>query len=99
MPKWNLYGTERKNVFIARLEPDFLASELKRYQRVLGKSFGISELMELEKIRAMALVAEAINDAPEFMVDQIGKALDDSIFHAVSNSIDSVAEAINGLKD
>lgn len=99
MPKWNLYGTERKNVFIARLEPDFLASELKRYQRILGKSFGISELMELEKIRAVALVAEAINDAPEFMVDQIGKALDDSKSRTVSNSIDSVAEAINGLKN
>ena len=55
--------------------------------------------LELEKIRAMALVAEAINDAPEFLVDQIGQALNDSRFNAVSNSIDSVAEAISELKD
>jgi len=47
----------------------------------------------------MALVAEAINDAPEFLVDQIGQALNDSRFNAVSNSIDSVAEAISELKD
>ena len=97
MPEWNLYGTERKNVFEIELEPNALAATLKQYQRVLGKSFGISELLELEKIRAMALVAEAINDAPEFLLDQIGKAMDDSRFHPISDAIESVAEAIGEL--
>lgn len=99
MSEWNYYGTDRRIAFEARLEPDYIAAELKRYQRVLGKTFGIPELVELEKIRAMALVAEAINDAPEFLVDQIGQALSYSKFNAVSNSIDSVAEAISELKD
>lgn len=97
MPEWNLYGSERKNVFEVGLEPNALAATLKQYQRVLGKSFGISELLELEKIRALALVAEAINDAPEFLLDQIGKAMSDSRFHPVSDAIESVAEAIGEL--
>ena len=99
MPEWNYYGADRRIAFESRLEPDFIAAELKRYQRVFGETFGIPELVELEKIRAMALVAEAINDAPEFLVDQIGQALNDSRFNAVSNSIDSVAEAISELKE
>lgn len=99
MSEWNYYGSDRRSAFESRLEPDYIAAELKRYQRVLGKTFGIPELVELEKIRAMALVAEAINDAPEFWVDQIGQALSDSKFNAVSNSIDSVAEAISELKE
>ena len=99
MSEWNYYGSDRRSAFESRLEPDYIAAELKRYQRVLGKTFGIPELVELENIRAMALVAEAINDAPEFLVDQIGQALSDSKFNAVSNSIDSVAEAISELKE
>lgn len=99
MAKWNLYGTERKDVFEVRLEPDVLAGTLKQYQRALGKSFGIFELLEVEKIRAMALVAEAINDIPEFLIDQIGKALDDRRFTAVSDAIESVAEAIGELNE
>jgi len=99
MSEWNYYGADRRIAFESRLEPDFIAAELKRYQRVLGKMFGIPELVELEKIRAIALVAEAINDAPEFLVDQIGQALNDSKFNAVSNSIDSVAEVISELKE
>ena len=41
------------------------------------------------------MIAEAINNAPEFLLDQIGKALHDSNFRAVPNALESIAEAIS----
>ena len=95
LAEWQLYGSDRKDNFEQELYPDSLAYTLERYQMELGEEFGIRELMELEKIRAMALIAEAVNDAPEFLVDQIGKALHESNFRAVPNALESIAEAIS----
>lgn len=68
MAEWNLYGCDRKEKFEESIEPEALVSLLRQYQKVLGDKFGITELLELEKIRAMALIAEAINDVPEFFI-------------------------------
>ena len=65
-------GTKRKDRFKERLTPEGLAQELDEYQEVFGDSFGLDELLRLEQIRSNALIAEAINDAPEFLLDQIG---------------------------
>lgn len=94
MPEWSLYGYERKENFEKDLTPDELAYTLVRYQNVLGQEFGICELLQVEKIKALALIAEAINDVPEFLMDQLGKARHYSEFHALSSAIESVAEAI-----
>lgn len=99
MATWSYYGSDRKEIFERDITPAALADTLSQYQRTFGKSFGITELLELEKIRAMALIAEAINDAPEFLVDQIGKARSESSFRSISGAIESVAEAINELND
>lgn len=99
MATWSYYGSDRKEIFERDITPEALSDTLNQYQRTFGKSFGITELLELEKIRAMALIAEAINDAPEFLVDQIGKARSESSFCSISGAIESVAEAINELND
>ena len=94
MAEWSLYGHDRKERFERSIEPMMLKETLMEYQRVFGKSFGIAELLELEKIRAMALIAEAINDAPEFFMDQLGKARKESSFNSISGAIESLEDAI-----
>ena len=42
----------------------------------------------------MALIAEAINDAPEFFMDQLGKARKESSFNSISGAIESLEDAI-----
>ena len=87
-------GVDRREQFERSIDPEELSATLKRYQKFLGKNFGITELLELEKIRAMALIAEAINDAPEFLMDQLGKARHDSSFHSISDALASLEDAI-----
>lgn len=50
MAEWNLYGSERRDIFEEGIEPGALFDTLKQYQKVFGKTFGIVELLELEKI-------------------------------------------------
>ena len=94
MSQWQLYGTERKNNFENNLEPDSLKCTLNSYRQVLGSDFGIQELLMLEYTRALALVAEAINDAPEFLIDQLGEARNSYNFPSIPNGLETVADAI-----
>ena len=64
MAEWNLYGSERREIFEESIKPESLFYTLQQYQKNFGKTFSIVELLELEKIRAMALIAQAINDLP-----------------------------------
>ena len=98
MAEWNLYGSERREIFEESIKPESLFYTLQQYQKTFGKTFSIVELLELEIIRAMALIAQAINDAPEFLLDQVGKAFSSSKFHPISDSIEMVAEAIESLR-
>ena len=82
MAEWNLYGSERREIFEESIKPESLFYTLQQYQKTFGKTFSIVELLELEKIRAMALIAQAINDAPEFLLDQVGKAFSSSKFQS-----------------
>ena len=50
MAEWSLYGHDRKERFERSIEPTMLKKTLMEYQSVFGKSFGITELLELEKI-------------------------------------------------
>lgn len=98
MAEWNLYGSERREILRKVLNQNPFFYTLQQYQKTFGKTFSIVELLELEKIRAMALIAQAINDAPEFLLDQVGKAFSSSKFHPISDSIETVAEAIESLR-
>ena len=74
MSEWCLYGDDIREKFERRLEPDSLESELIRYKEVFGEEFGLKELLTLQDLRVKALIAQAINNVPEFLLDQIGKA-------------------------
>lgn len=99
MGKWDLYGTERKRQFERDLEPAALKKKLFRYQREMGKSFGLTELLALEDIRAKALLAETINDMPEFLLDQLGKMKEEGINSIIPDSLDHIADAWEGYLD
>lgn len=94
MAKWSLYGRERKEGFEASLDPKYLSDELKRYQRFLGRNFSIQDLLVIQDIRAKALIAEAINDAPEFLVDQIGKMRDAAERDTITGCLSNIAEVL-----
>ena len=74
MSEWCLYGDDKREKFERQLEPDSLEGELIRYKEVLGEEFGIKEFLTIQDLRVKALIAEAINNVPEFLLDQIGKA-------------------------
>ena len=98
-PSYEYVGNDRRLRFESKLEPDDLYYEMKRYQKKLGTEFGIHEMLELEKIKAIALVAEAINDAPEFLLHQVGKARQFSSFKSITDALESVSEAIRETND
>lgn len=92
MSEFDLVGYDRKEHFESHLEPGRLGEELERYKEIFETDFGVKELLELEKIKALALVAEAINDAPEFLAHQLGKAGLYRILRYVSDSLDHIAD-------
>jgi len=95
--KWNLYGTERKEIFESKLDPKELKITLSNFQKVFGSSFGIPELLKLMDIKAKVMIAEAINDAPEFLMDQIGKSSDLSVFTSPVDALYSISETLEQL--
>ena len=49
MAEWNLYGSERREIFEESIKPESLFYTLQQYQKTFGKTFSIVELLELEK--------------------------------------------------
>jgi len=96
---WNLYGTSRKREFEKELEPEELRSELFRYRKELGKEFGLKELLLLQDIRSKALMAEAINDIPEFLIDQIGKMRNDRSGSTIAEALRYLAETMSDFAE
>ena len=94
MPEWEFVGYDRRERFEKELSPDELLYTLKQYQKVFGQKFGLQELLELERIKALALIAEAINDVPEFLLHHVGKAEKYGVLSSFSDAIESIAEAI-----
>lgn len=94
MSNWTLVGYDRKEVFERELSPDELKRKLDQYRNTLGKDFGVREMLELEKIRAMTLIAEAINDFPEFLVHQLGQQGQPGVASAITEGLDAIADAL-----
>ncbi len=95
MADWRYHGSERREIFEKYLMPDEMAYELIRYQKELGEEFGVRELLELHKIRALAFIAQSICDAPEFFLDCYGIAEKSGVFQSIPNALESIAEAIS----
>ena len=80
--------------FERRLEPDSLEGELIRYKEVFGEEFGLKELLTLQDLRVKALIAEAINNVPEFLLDQIGKARNSYEFPSLVTELGRIADVM-----
>jgi len=94
MSEWCLYGDEIREKFERRLEPDSLEGELIRYKEVFGEEFGLKELLTLQDLRVKALIAEAINNVPEFLLDQIGKARNSYEFPSLVTELGRIADVM-----
>ena len=91
---YDLYGDDIREKFERRLEPDSLEGELIRYKEVLGEEFGLKELLTLQDLRVKALIAEAINNVPEFLLDQIGKARNSYEFPSLVTELGRIADVM-----
>ena len=94
MSEWCLYGDDKREKFERRLEPDSLEGELIRYKEVFGEEFGIKELLAVQDLRVKALIAEAINNVPEFLLDQIGKARNSYEFPSLVTELGRIADVM-----
>lgn len=89
-------GSKRRFIFEEALKPEELLKKLRTYQDVLGDQFGLTELLQLEDIRVKAMTAQAINDLPEFLLDQVNEMSQNDTFDpsALAEAVSDVAEAL-----
>lgn len=92
---FSLLGNRNKCEFMESMNPDNLYNEMMSYKNKFGESFGISDMLKIKEIESRALIAEAIEDAPEFLFHQLALYRKDGPASIV-DAIDAVAEAISG---
>ena len=94
---WCLYGEDKRREIDRDLKPEYLLDDLRRYQDVFGEEFGVKELLMLEDIRVKAMIAGALADMPEFLVDQIGKAHNSSSLPSVTRAMERIADVVEEM--
>lgn len=92
--EWCLYGNDVRENFEKGLEPGALEEELMRYQYVFEDEFSLQDLLTILDLRAKALIAEAINNAPEFLIDQIGKARNSYDFPSLVRAMERIVNVM-----
>lgn len=92
MEGFNLFGNRNKNEFMESMSPNNLYDEMMSYRNKFGESFGISDMLKIKEIESRALIAEAIEDVPEFLFHQLALYRKDG----PTSIVDAVAEAISG---
>lgn len=95
MANWRSWGPDRRVEFEKELSAPELEHELRYYQNYLSGEFGVRELLMLKDIEAKARIAEAINDLPEFLLDQIGIAINERLFVPAGNAIGELSEVLD----
>ena len=85
-PVWIHDGVDKREWFEKGLEPDILADDLQ-------------SLLKLKEIQALALLAEAIIDLPEYLTDKIGKMRLDIPEHTITGSLDEIGNALNMISE
>lgn len=98
-PVWMHDGVDKREWFEKGLEPDILADDLQRYKMLCSKDFNMSDLLKLKEIQALALLAEAIIDLPEYLTDKIGKMRLDIPEHTITGSLDEIGNALNVISE
>ena len=94
MSGWCLFGDEKRESFERDLKPEYLLDDMRRYQRVFGEEFGLKELLALQDLKVKALIAEAINNVPEFLLDQVGKARNSYEFPSLVTELGRIADVM-----
>ena len=89
MSGWCLFGDEKRESFERDLKPEYLLDDMRRYQRVFGEEF-----LTIQDLRVKALIAEAINNVPEFLLDQIGKARNSYEFPSLVTELGRIADVM-----
>ena len=97
--QWILAGEDQKLAFEKELNPNELEIELMRYQKVFGTEFGIKELLMLEDIRCKAMIAEAVSDMPEYLMDQIGRMRNSHEVSTIAGALDDLGESLSRIAD
>ena len=97
--QWILAGEDRKLAFDKKLEPNELETELMRYRKVFGVEFGLQELLMLADIRCKAMIAEAISDMPEYLMDQIGRMRNSHEVTTIAGALDDLGDSISRIAD
>ena len=91
---WCLYGDDKRKEMDRDLKPEYLLEDLLRYQNVFGEEFGVKEFLMLEDIRVKVMIAGALADMPEFLIDQIGKANNSSNFPSMTRAMERIADVV-----
>ena len=91
---WCLYGDDKRKEMDRDLKPEYLLDDLRRYQDVFGEEFGVKELLMLEDIRVKAMIAGALADMPEFLIDQIGKASNSSYYPSMTREMARLSDVV-----
>lgn len=79
------------------LAPNSLFKDLHEYREVFGVRFTLKELLEIQRIKALNRVAEAITDLPERLGHEAVLAANAGLFSSIST--EGIAEAINDISD
>lgn len=97
MSDWRAWGSERRDAFEKSLSTEELVWKLNYYRKNLDEDFGIQELLQLEDIRAKVLIAQAINDQPEFLMDQIGIMRNSMNMPTIAEALQQIADHLEEL--
>ena len=94
MANWTLTGYESREDFEESLGANVLAEELDYYRATLGENFSIRDLLEVRRIEVLALIAEMIGDAPEYLVHHLCVAHAEGGLNGIAQSLDGIAYAL-----
>lgn len=95
MSEWRKWGTDRRIEFEKEITASRLERELRYYQEELGGEFGVRELLMLKDTEAKIRIAEAINDLPEFLMDQIGLEENHGEYLTVGRAIEQLVQLLD----
>ena len=93
MGEWTLHGEYVREQIEKDMKAEYLLEELLMYQEVFDDAeidFELGDLLKIYEIKVKSRIAEAICNAPEFFMDQLGKARHFSEFHSISSELEDL---------
>ena len=94
MAQWTLVGWEKRSQIEREIEPMELKNKLNEYRKALGKDFSIHDLLMVEDIRSKAVIAEALNNMPEYLLHEIGKMRNEHEVRTIAGALDGIEDVL-----